>query len=311
MAANLGTYSIDQLVEIITREVLAAYPSGGEKQPCAICGDQGCDGQCVQTNPDGARQVVGAGADRLTTRLGVKNISADMAQMIDHTLLKPQATEEQVRQLCAEARQFSFASVCINPAWVPLCAQLLRGSPVKVCTVIGFPLGATLPEVKAFEAQRCAHLGATELDMVINIGALKSQQYGIVEDDIAAVVNAAHPLNAVVKVIIEAAYLTDEEKVEACVLCKAAGADYVKTSTGFGPSGATIEDVALMRRVVGPEMGVKAAGGVRTAEEAKALIAAGATRIGASASIKIIAEIKGDVKPGAPEPGGKSGGGYG
>ncbi len=147
--------------------------------------------------------------------------------------------------------------------------------------------------------------------MVINIGALKSQQYGIVEDDVAAVVNAAHPLNAVVKVIIEAAYLTDEEKVEACVLSKAAGADYVKTSTGFGPSGATIQDVALMRRVVGPEMGVKAAGGVRTAEEAKAMIAAGATRIGASASIRIIGEIKGDVKPGAPEPGGKSGGGYG
>lgn len=311
MALNLGSYTIDQLVEIITREVLAAYPPVSERPPCAICGDQRCEGQCVQTNPDGARQIVGAGADRLTTRLGVKAISADMAGMIDHTLLKPQATEDQVRQLCAEARQFSFASVCVNPTWVPLCAQLLRGSPVKVCTVIGFPLGATLPEVKAFEAQRCAHQGATELDMVINIGALKSQQFGIVEDDIAAVVNAAHPLGACVKVIIEAAYLTDEEKVEACALAKAAGADYVKTSTGFGPSGATIEDVALMRRVVGPEMGVKAAGGVKTAEEAKAMIAAGATRIGASASIKIIDEMKGIVKPSKPEASSRSGGGYG
>lgn len=292
MALNLNSYSLDQLVEIITREVLAAYPPGGEGQPCSICGGQSCDGQCVQTNPDGARQVVGAGADRLTTRLGVKNISADMAGMIDHTLLKPQGTEDQIRQLCAEARQFSFATVCVNPTWVPLCADLLRGSPVKVCTVIGFPLGATFPEVKAFEAQRCAQLGATELDMVINIGALKSQQFGIVEDDIAAVVNAAHALGASVKVIIEAAYLTDEEKVEACALSKAAGADYVKTSTGFGPSGATVEDVALMRRVVGPEMGVKAAGGVKTAEDLKAMIAAGATRIGASASVKILNELK-------------------
>ena len=215
-----------------------------------------------------------------------------MASKIDHTLLKPQATEDQFRQLCAEARQFSFATVCVNPAWVPLCASLLRGSPVKVCTVIGFPLGATLPEVKAFETQRCITLGASELDMVINIGALKSRQYGVVEEDIAAVVNAAHALGGHVKVIIEAAYLTDEEKVEACALSKSAGADYVKTSTGFGPSGATVEDVALMRRVVGPEMGVKAAGGIKTAEDAKAMIAAGATRIGASASVKIVGEVK-------------------
>lgn len=305
---NLNSYTLDQLVEIVTREVLAAYPTR-PAQPCVICGNEDCDGQCVQTNPNGARQVVVAGADRLTTRLGIKNVAADLAGMIDHTLLRPHATEMQVRQLCAEARQFSFASVCVNPTWVPLCAQLLSASPVKVCTVIGFPLGATLPEVKAFEAQRSAQLGATELDMVINIGALKSQQYGIVEDDIAAVVNAAHALNACVKVIIEAAYLTDEEKVEACALAKAAGADYVKTSTGFGPSGATIEDVALMRRVVGPEMGVKAAGGIKTAEEAKAMIAAGASRIGASASVKIVAEAKDAVKP---ETGSQAaGGGYG
>lgn len=287
---GLSAYSLDQLVEIITREVLAAYPKAGTE--CAVCGSATCTGQCVETNPDGARKVVQAGADRLSARLGVKNIASDMAGMIDHTILKPNATEDQVRQLCLEAREFSFATVCINPTWIPLAAEILRGSPVKVCTVIGFPLGATFPEVKAFEAQRCANLGATELDMVINIGALKSRQYDLVQDDIAAVVDAAHPLGASVKVIIEAAYLTDEEKVEACVLSKAAGADYVKTSTGFAATGATVEDVALMRRVVGPDMGVKAAGGVKTAEDAKAMIAAGATRIGASASVKIIGELK-------------------
>jgi deoxyribose-phosphate aldolase len=220
-------------------------------------------------------------------------MAADMASKIDHTLLKPQATEEQIRQLCAEARQFNFATVCVNPAWVPLCAQLLRGSPVGVCTVIGFPLGATLPDVKAFEAQRCITLGATEVDMVINIGALKSRQHDVVKEDIAAVVNAAHALGGKVKVIIETAYLTEEEKLKACELSKAVGADYVKTSTGFGPSGATAEDIALMRRVVGPEMGVKAAGGIKTAADARAMIEAGATRIGTSAGIKIIAECQG------------------
>jgi deoxyribose-phosphate aldolase len=222
----------------------------------------------------------------------VEATASEMASKIDHTLLKPQATEDQFRQLCAEARQFSFATVCVNPAWVPLCAQLLRGSPVKVCTVIAFPLGATLPDVKAFETQRCIAWGAAEVDMVINIGALKSQQYEVVQDDIAAVVSAAHALGGKVKVIIETAYLTDEEKVKACELSKTAGSDFVKTSTGFGPSGATVEDVVLMRRVVGPEMGVKAAGGIKTAADAKAMIAAGATRIGTSAGVKIIAECQ-------------------
>jgi deoxyribose-phosphate aldolase len=221
------------------------------------------------------------------------NSAADMASKIDHTLLKPQATEDQFRQLCAEARQFSFATVCVNPAWVPLCAQLLAGSPVKVCTVIGFPLGATLPDVKAFETQRCIALGAAEVDMVINIGALKSGQHDVVAEDIAAVVSAAHTLGGSVKVIIETAYLTDEEKATACTLAKMAGADYVKTSTGFGPSGATVADVALMRRVVGPELGVKAAGGIKTAADAEAMIAAGATRIGTSAGVKIMAECQG------------------
>jgi deoxyribose-phosphate aldolase len=213
-----------------------------------------------------------------------------LAATIDHTLLKPTATEKQIRELCAEARQYVFAAVCVNPYWVSLCADLVRGTPVKVCTVVGFPLGANLPEVKAFEAQRCMDLGATELDMVINIGALKSGQPGLVQNDIAAVVDVAHPRGALVKVIIETGYLTEDEKITACRLAKAAGADFVKTSTGLGAGGATVEDVALMRKVVGPEMGVKAAGGVKTAAEAKAMIEAGATRIGSSAGVKIVGE---------------------
>jgi deoxyribose-phosphate aldolase len=236
------------------------------------------------------------------------NARTAVAALIDHTLLKPQATEEQIHQLCAEARQFSFATVCVNPVWVPLCAQLLRGSSVGVCTVIGFPLGATLPDVKAFEAQRCVTLGATEVDMVINIGALKSQQYDTVQEDIAAVVSATHALGAKVKVIIETASLSDAEKAEACNLAKAAGADFVKTSTGFGPSGATAEDVALMRRVVGPEMGVKAAGGIRSAADLRAMVAAGATRIGASASVTIVDEAQ-ELAP-ATTPTTAVGGGY-
>ena len=213
-----------------------------------------------------------------------------LAATIDHTLLKPTATEEQIRELCAEALEHQFASVCVQPCWVALCAQLLENSEVKVCTVVGFPLGVTLTEVKAFEAQRCIALGATELDMVINLGALKSRQFELVQDDIAAVVSAAHSLGAIVKVIIETGYLTEEEKIAACRLAKAAGADYVKTSTGFGAGGATVEDIALMRSVVGPEMGVKAAGGIKTAAEARAMIAAGATRIGSSAGVKIVGE---------------------
>jgi deoxyribose-phosphate aldolase len=213
-----------------------------------------------------------------------------LAAAIDHTLLKPTATEEQIRTLCAEALQHRFASVCVEPCWVGLCAQLLQDSPVKVCTVIGFPLGATLSEVKAFEAAQCISLGATELDMVINIGALKSGHPDLVREDIAGVVKVARPSSAIVKVIIETAYLTEDEKISACQLAVAAGAAYVKTSTGFGPAGATVEDVALMRRVVGPDIGVKAAGGIKTAADARAMIAAGATRIGTSAGVQIAGE---------------------
>ncbi|MBC8450378.1 MAG: deoxyribose-phosphate aldolase [Chloroflexi bacterium] len=213
-----------------------------------------------------------------------------MAHMIDHTVLKPDATQDQIAQLCYEARKYGFASVCINPANVKLCAQLLKGSGVPVCTVVGFPLGATSTEAKVFETQQAIRDGASEVDMVINVGALKSRDYELVERDIASVARACHASNAILKVIIEAALLTDEEKVVACQLSMVAGADFVKTSTGFGPGGATLEDVALMRRVVGPTMGIKAAGGIRTYEDAQKMIAAGATRIGASASVRIMQE---------------------
>jgi deoxyribose-phosphate aldolase len=209
---------------------------------------------------------------------------------IDHTLLKPEATHDQITQLCQEAREYGFAAVCVNPTNVKLAAELLKGSPVAVCTVIGFPLGATLPEVKAYEAQQTIHHGATEIDMVINIGALKSEDYELVEQDIAAVACTCHDNGAICKVIIEAALLTEEEKITACQLAEKAGSDYVKTSTGFGPGGATVEDVTLMRRVIGPSMGIKAAGGIRTLEAAKKMIEAGATRIGTSSSIKIVQE---------------------
>jgi len=213
-----------------------------------------------------------------------------LAAMIDHTLLKPEASAAQVAQLCDEARQYGFASVCVNPTRVKLCAQRLRGSPVKVCTVAGFPLGATLSEVKVCETRQVIEAGAAEVDMVINVGALKDNQQDLVAQDVAAVVQVAHASGALVKVIIEAALLTDEEKAMACQLVQAAGAEFVKTSTGFGPGGATAADVALMRRTVGPALGVKAAGGIRTLADTLKMIAAGANRIGASASVKIMAE---------------------
>jgi len=208
--------------------------------------------------------------------------------MIDHTLLKPEATYAQIAQLCDEARQYGFASVCVNATHVKRCAERLAGSPVKVCAVVGFPLGATVPEVKAYEAQQAIEDGATEIDMVINVGALKSKDDDLVARDIGAVVRTARASGALVKVIIEAALLTDEEKTTACQLAIEAGADFVKTSTGFGPGGATARDIELMRRVVGPKMGIKAAGGIRTREDAEMMVAAGATRIGASASVKIV-----------------------
>ncbi|MED3725383.1 deoxyribose-phosphate aldolase [Priestia filamentosa] len=213
-------------------------------------------------------------------------MSKEIAKMIDHTLLKADAKKEEIEKLCEEAKEHHFASVCVNPTWVSLSSSLLEGTDVKVCTVIGFPLGANTPEVKAFEAQNAISNGATEVDMVINIGALKDGNDQEVKRDIQAVVEASK--GVLVKVIIETCLLTEDEKIRACKLAVEAGADYVKTSTGFSTGGATVEDVVLMRKTVGPDVGVKASGGVRNAEGAKAVIEAGATRIGASSGIAIV-----------------------
>jgi len=286
---RLGTETVERLVEQITREVLILL---AEEEARAASGDNGtcadCIGECVTKCHEKIQQVVDAGASRLTSTLGNVKIGAEIAKLIDHTLLKPDATQDQIAQLCYEARKYGFAAVCVNPTHVKLCSQLLRGTEVHVCTVVGFPLGATPPDVKAYETQQAIDDGATEVDMVINIGALKSKDYALVERDVAMVARTSHAGGAILKVIIEAALLTDEEKVIACQLSKAAGADYVKTSTGFGPGGATAQDVALMRRAVGPGLGVKAAGGIKSFQDAKEMVAAGATRIGASAGIKIV-----------------------
>jgi len=288
--------TIERLVEAITQQVLAALDGGRIGAPTADyshdpnCPD--CEQQGVQHRPHLVRQAMEAGASRFSATLGINHVDGDIARLIDHTLLKPDATQAQIAQLCHEARQYGFAAVCVNPTHVKLCADLLKGTDVAVCTVVGFPLGATPSEVKAYEAQQAIDDGATEIDMVINIGALKGGEYDLVERDIAMVTRTCHNNGALCKVIIEAALLTDEEKVKACELAKKAGADYVKTSTGFGPGGATVADVALMRRVVGPRMGVKAAGGIRSYAEAKGMVQAGATRIGASAGVKIVQEAQ-------------------
>ena len=282
---------VEQLVEIITHEVLAVMMEEQEKGKVpegVSCKYECAESQCVHTCFDETGHVISAGAERLSSTIGVIPQDLSLAKMIDHTLLKPDATQDQIAQLCFEARKHGFASVCINPTWVELCAKLLAGSDVKVCTVIGFPLGATSPEVKAFETRNALDNGATEIDMVINIGALKAGETELVARDIRGVVTTAHGRGALVKVIIETVLLTDEEKTIACLIAKEAGADFVKTSTGFAGGGATVHDIELMRRVVGPEMGVKASGGVRTFEEAQSLVKAGATRIGASAGVKII-----------------------
>lgn len=216
-----------------------------------------------------------------------------VASLIDHTLLRADATAPEIRKLCAEAREYRFASVCVNPYWVPLAASELKGSPVKVCTVIGFPLGASTTTIKAAEATEAIKQGATEVDMVLNIGELKSGNYDAVRADIAAVAQTAHTSGAILKVILETALLNDAQKEAASQLAKDAGADFVKTSTGFSTAGATAADVALMRRAVGPEMGVKASGGIRTLDDVHAMVAAGATRIGASAGVKIVEQALG------------------
>lgn len=283
----------DTQVQEITQAILTALTKYAVPL-CGVAEEHGCtDCQiCAQKCPELVRQVVDAGAARISARSGVTAVPQDLAKFIDHTLLKPEATPAEIEKLCHEAKEYHFAAVCVNPPFVKQCAQLLRGTDVDVAVVVGFPLGAHTTETKVFETQQAVADGAQEVDMVINIGALKAKQDDLVRQDIRAVCQAAHAGNAIVKVIIEAALLTDDEKVRACILSKEAGADFVKTSTGFGPGGATAHDVALMARAVGGELGVKAAGGIRTYEQTQALIAAGATRIGASAGVKILREAK-------------------
>ena len=267
------------LVELITKEVLTALSERSD-----IC-----------KNPEAVRQVVANGADRVAFHGTAADVPIDVAKYIDHTLLKPEAAADEIDVLCDEAMEFGFASVCVNPTWVKRAADRLRGSDVVTCSVIGFPLGASTPEIKAMEARRALRDGAREVDMVLNVGALKSGDLELVRTDIEKVVDSAHEAGAIVKVILETSKLTDEEKVIASALAKQAKADYVKTSTGFGGGGATVYDVALMRETVGPEMGIKASGGVHTAQEAEDMIAAGATRIGASAGVQIVAGSEGDA----------------
>ncbi len=296
----------EQLVAVVAEEILGYL--GGARAAASAVGDEDdricpdCDQNCVERCARKTRSVIDAGADRISTGACISQVDAALAPLIDHTLLKPDASREDVRRLCDEAVRFGFASVCVNPWNVSAAAEFVRGSRVKVCTVVGFPLGATLPQVKIFETEEAIKLGAQEIDMVINVGALKSGQADQVEFDIRGVVEAAHRGGAICKVILETVLLTIEEKIRACVACKAAGADFVKTSTGFAAGGATAEDVALMRAVVGSEVGVKAAGGIRTLEDLKKMVSAGATRIGASASVRILEEAHRVCEPGGPAP---------
>ena len=287
----------DALVEAITREVLAALGSGDgpadPNDPCTGC-LQSCAAQCATK----VRSLMETGADRIEYHGDAKEVPLDLAKYIDHTLLKPDASEADIDKLCDEAAEHHFASVCVNPTWVRRAANRLRDTDVAVASVIGFPFGATPSDVKAFETRRAVRDGAREIDMVINIGALKSGDHDLVRADIARVSDACHEAGAINKVIIEAALLSDAEKIIASRLAKEAKADMVKTSTGYAKGGATIYDVALMREAVGPKMGVKAAGGIRTADDVQEMIAAGATRIGASAGIKIVSGQTGGASGG-------------
>src|SRR6476661_4010332 len=279
----------EKLVEQITDAIVARLNGHGAEQ-AAMCG---CTSECFHRCPERMHRIVDAGAARIGLVLGQTASARDWASLVDHTLLKPEATDEDIKKLCQEAASYHFASVCVNPTWVRIASCNLRGSGVPVCTVIGFPLGATLPDVKAYEARRTIFDGAKEVDMVINVGALKSGDDCLVEHDIRSVVEVAHEYDAICKVIIETALLTDDEKVRACLAAKRAGADFVKTSTGFSKGGATVADLALMRRTVGAELGVKASGGVKDLEDARKMVEAGATRIGASVGVKIAQEAAG------------------
>jgi deoxyribose-phosphate aldolase len=291
----VNSSELDQLVARIGEELLARVsPAGaallprgeGLNLPDQVC--PGCTQRCVQTCARNTREIIAAGASRVSASERLTKVDPSVASFIDHTILKPDATRADIVKVCREARQHNFASVCVNPYWVALVRSELHGSPVKVCTVVGFPLGATTTEAKVAETASALRAGAQEIDMVINVGALRSGDHEAVKLDIQEVVKVSHAAGAIVKVILETALLDDNQKAVASTLCKLAGADFVKTSTGFGPSGATAHDVALMRQVVGPEMGVKASGGIRTLADFRAMTAAGATRIGASASVKIV-----------------------
>src|SRR5689334_9686218 len=290
---------VDRLVDLIVKRVQERLGAPPRSKLALAPRDRGdCDddsspgedctscGACVVRRPWSVRAAEDAGATRVGASPGIGAVPADLAKLIDHTLLKPEATRDEVVKLCEEARKHHFASVCVNTTWVPLCKALLSGSDVMVCAVVGFPLGAMSPQAKAYEAREAMRQGAREIDMVINIGALKSRDYETVFEDICRVVKSASP--AGVKVILETSALDTEQKIIGCALSKLAGAAFVKTSTGFGKGGATVEDVALMRRVVGPGLGVKASGGVRTAEDAVKMAQAGANRLGASASVAIV-----------------------
>jgi deoxyribose-phosphate aldolase len=279
-----SSVDLARLIAIIAEEVLAA-----SRRPAALCACHAVTEDCCPTR---VQTVVDAGAERLGLRAS-SGPPTGVAGLIDHTLLAPTATRKEIEILCDEAARYNFATVCVNPTWVSLCAQRLRGTAVGVCAVVGFPLGATTSDVKGYETQRVIFDGAREVDMVINVGALKSGDLRLVARDIEAVTAPCRAAGALSKVIIEAVYLTDDEKVSASTLARAAGADFVKTSTGFGPGGATPADVALLRRTVGDAMGVKAAGGVRDYGALQAMVAAGASRVGASAGVKIVQESQG------------------
>jgi deoxyribose-phosphate aldolase len=277
----------EAIVEKVVKEVmekLGREPTGAPETECLVC--VSC-GKCVEKAPNAVEKIKNAGADRISATPGIGSVEQGFAPLIDHTLLKPDATQAAVEQLCREAREFEFASVCVNPCNVKLASSLLEGAKVKVCSVVGFPLGANKKEIKAYEARKAILDGAREIDMVMNVGALKSGDCKLVEQDMRDVKETCGR-SVITKVILETALLSDEEKIRACEIAKASGMDFVKTSTGFGPGGATVEDIKLMRSVVGEGMGVKASGGIRDAETAARMVEAGATRIGASASVKIV-----------------------
>jgi deoxyribose-phosphate aldolase len=284
-----------RIVETLTEQIWQRL--GGVRTAPESCGCK--DHSC---SPGDIKELVHHGACRVTI-VGPQSVDPATSSLIDHTLLKADATRAEIIKICDEAIKFSFASVCVNPTWVPLAAERLRCSVVKVCTVCGFPLGATLPATKRDEARESVRVGAQEVDMVINVGALKSGDWEFVREDIRGVAEVCHAAGAITKVILETSLLNDEEKVAACLLARAAGADFVKTSTGFSTGGATARDIALMHHVVGDGLGVKASGGVRTLEDVKKMVAAGATRVGASASVKIMEQIEKGVSAGAPSTG--------